>query len=287
MRNRVQIIAPSSGHKNAEELLRQGIDLLKEWGFSVQSTDNLFAAEYIFCANSSTLRLRSLREAILSPEVDIIWCFSGGYGAGEIASKCTDIRPSHNKILIGYSDITVLHGLFNWHYHIPSIHASGLRSLLEKHKHHMQDILDILHGKKMILKLDALTPSARSISIDSTLTGGNLTMLTTMIGTKLHPDARGKILVLEDIDEKGYRVSRSLNHLREAGIIQEVSAIIFGSFTNSDEHLEYALQRFCDEHQNIPIFHTAYIGHGAQNTPLVFGSKAEIKDCVLTICSPC
>ncbi|MES2214647.1 MAG: LD-carboxypeptidase [Pseudomonadota bacterium] len=280
IKNKVQIIAPSSGCENAEEMIKLAAEMLEEAGFVVKPAMGIWAPGFAYYANSLDFRLASLREAILDPEVDIIWCFRGGYGAGEIASKCLDIKPSHSKILIGYSDITMLHGLFNWHYHMPSLHASVLTSLLpgKAQHHHLEDIINVLAGQKTTLSLSPLTPASYNVSIDSTLAGGNLTVLTTMIGTKLHPKVNGKILILEDVGEKGYKISRYLNHLSEAGMVDEAAAIILCDFTNAGDNLDYAIKNFCSLHQNIPIFRAEGVGHGSQNVPLVFGGVATIED---------
>ncbi|CEO17372.1 Murein tetrapeptide carboxypeptidase [Rickettsia monacensis] len=63
-------------------------------------------------------------------QIKIIWAFRGGYGCGEFVEDCFNIKQKGDKILIGYSDITVLHLLLNNHYNIPTIHDSVLTSLL-------------------------------------------------------------------------------------------------------------------------------------------------------------
>lgn len=283
MNRKVQIIAPSSGCVNALEKLKQSIELLESSGFNVLETKDLFAT-MPFYANSLEVRLRHLREAILNTDVDIIWCFRGGYGAGEIVHRCFDIKPSHRKILIGYSDITALHYLFS-RYNMPSLHAPVLTSLLGNQSHHITDIMNAIDGQDIVMPLNNVN-SIRSAAIRGQISGGNLCVTTTMIGTKLHPSFKNKILFLEDIDEKGYAIMRYLNHLMQSGSLDDVAAIIFGSFIHSDQHAEYAIQAFCARYPYINAFRTDKIGHATQNIPIIIGADAVIEKNILTISNP-
>lgn len=283
---KVQIIAPSSGVKDGNAMAHQFADLLTAQGFKVKPPKDLFGDNKHYYANTVEKRLEQLRSALLDPEVDIIWSFRGGYGSAEIAVQCLDIKPSHNKILMGASDITFLHGLFNYIYKMPSIHCPVGTSLLGKQAKHMDDIIDVLSGKEIKIQLSAMTLAAKDFSCKSSVTGGNLTLVTTMIGTKIHPETRGKILLLEDVGEKGYRVMRMLNHLKQAGLFEKVDAIVLGDFTNSDEHLDFTFEDFCAYNNHIPIFRCEGVGHGDTNIPVVLGYDAEIKNGWLNISSP-
>jgi len=98
-----------------------------------------------------------------------------------------------------------------------------------------------------------------------------------MIGTKLAPDTKDKILIVEDINEKAYHVHRHLVHLKNAGLLNAVKAVIFGSLTNSDEHVNAAIKHFCEFHiPHVQAFRAENIGHGKVNTPFILGYKASI-----------
>jgi len=286
MTYRVQLIAPSSGIADAENGLEQSVALLTKHNFIVKKPKSDICINLHFYANTVEKRLEDLRAALLDPDVDIIWMFRGGYGASEVAIECLEIKPSHPKILIGFSDGTVLHTLFNEHYKMPSIHGSGCSSLLGKQAKHIDDIMAILNGSDTEVALHPLTKAAHGFKLTSTITGGNLTVLATLIGTKLHPVTKNKILLLEDVSERGYSVRRDLNHLSQAALLDEVSALVLGDFTESDEHLDFAIEDFCSRNEHIPIFRVSGIGHGDTNTPIVFGSRATINEGLLKASSP-
>lgn len=286
MSYRVQIIAPSSGVQDANQLAQELANLFVTKGLGVKPALDLFAQNTHYYANTMEKRLEALSSALLDPEVDIIWAFRGGYGASEIAIRCMDIKPSHKKILIGYSDITVLHELFHRHYEMPSIHGPCGTSLLRNQAKHMDDIMVLLNGNDTKIALKPMTKAAEGCDLKSSVVGGNLAVLTTMIGTKLNPYTKDKILLLEDVGEKGYSVRRMLNHCDQAGVLDYVGAIVFGDFTKSDEHLDFAFEDFCARNSHTPMFKIEGVGHGDTNIPVVLGYNAEIKCNSLIISSP-
>jgi muramoyltetrapeptide carboxypeptidase len=165
---------------------------------------------------------------------------------------------------------------------MPTIHGPVLTSLLDKHHHRIDNIKDILDGKIQAVALIPQNQAASNHSpITSELTGGNLTVLCCSIGTALDPNTEGKILVIEDIGERGYRLRRSFTHLEQSGKISKIAACIFGDFTDCDDKVDWALKDFMARNPSIPIFRLKDVGHGDENIPLVFGAKATIIDSIL------
>lgn len=286
----ISIIAPASSCGEADIRLQEAMDILNSQGFKVKVDKEIFASNSLaFFAASKDIRYKTFIEALTDPEVKIIWAFRGGYGCDEFVFDCLEIKPVGSKILIGFSDITSLHLLFNQYYHLPIIHGSVLSTLPCREKN-IGDIFKILSGKDSKIALapiDKFLDKFSNKRIVGKTIGGNLTILTTMIGTKLQPDTRGKILIIEDIGEKGYRVHRYLMHMKNAGLLDEVAAVIFGDFVNSDDHLESAILYFCQNHiPNIPVYLATNIGHGAINYPIIMNTEAVIEDNLLSIDNP-
>ncbi len=277
MPKHIRIIAPSGRTIEPQQKLQAMKDFLESHGFEVSVKDGIFADPLLpFYSNTREVRLEQLRDALLAPEVDIIWAFRGGYGSAEIAIPAMEITPNGKKMLIGFSDITVLHLLFNQHYKIPSIHGPVLTSLLDKHPQTIEQIKDIFAGNKQSIKLAPQNDAAKN-NISGELVGGNLTMLATMIGTKLAPQLTdGKILVLEEVNDRGYKIARVFTQLEQSGTLDKITACILGDFIGGDEHVEWALNDFISRHPQLPIYRTEGIGHGEVNIPLVFGEKATI-----------
>ncbi len=276
---KVRIIAPSSKCIDSTIKLNQIIELLASHGFEVSHSAHLFSDTTLpYYANDARHRLEDLRDAILSDD-DIIWAFRGGYGAGEIVENCMDLKSElqKKKILIGFSDITAIHLLFNQIFNMPSLHASVLTSLLGDQAHHINDITKILRGEKHILKLTPANDLAKNARIEGKIIGGNLCVLQTMIGTRLHPETDDKIIFIEDTAEPGYKIARMLNHFKNAGLFNSLKGIILGDFTNAGEnnYIDETLKSFINAHPNPPIYRLNS-GHGHINHPVILGSDIVI-----------
>ncbi|MGX6959717.1 MAG: LD-carboxypeptidase [Rickettsia endosymbiont of Pentastiridius leporinus] len=282
----ISIIAPASGCPNAQDKLNKAIELLNLYGFKTLVDDKIFTESKMpFFAAPRTERLRMFKEAIENEQVRIIWAFRGGYGCSEFIEDCFDIEKKGDKILIGYSDITVLHLLLNQHYNIPTIHGSVLTSLLPPTNQDIKPILDVLKGNNSQIALIPIN-KINDNAIEGKIIGGNLTVLITLVGTSIE-FKKGNILLLEDINEKGYAVHRDLVHLKNAGIFENIEAIIFGDFTKGDEYVEQSIKGFCLEHiPNIETYKAAGIGHGQVNKPIILNYKAVINDNILSFTSP-
>jgi len=275
----VAIIAPASGCSDAHFKLTQGMELLEKNGLKSIVDERVFSYNDLdFFAASKEIRLEIFKQAMLNKNIKIIWAFRGGYGCNEFIFDCLDIKPNGNKILIGYSDLTSCHILFNQHYNIASIHGSVLTSLLPSGPgQDIKYIIDVLSGKEIRIDLEPIISSFNNKDIIGRTIGGNLTILCTMLGTKLHPKIHDKILILEDINEKSYHVHRHLIHLKNAGIFNNLSAVIFGDFLKGDDLVKSTIEHFCYNHiGNIPSYRAVGIGHGNINYPIILGNMANI-----------
>lgn len=293
-KDKVAIIAPSSACRDKEgnfdrEISRSNLEvaisLFEEHGFSCKYDEKIFTGGSLeYFAASKEERLKQLIEAIEDPEVKIISIFRGGYGAGEIVFDCLKVKPSGPKTFIGYSDGTVLHFLFNQHYGFPSIHGA----VSETQKHMMKNMVSVLEGKSAEFTLETQNELARSLStISAPVTGGNLTLICNMIGSKLRPRTTNKILFIEDVNERGYQVHRHLLHMSNAGLFEQVKAIIFADFTESDRHLDASIEHFISNYlQSVPVFKTTGIGHGKINYPLSLGASGYIDNLIFSVDSP-
>ena len=116
------------------------------------------------------------------------------------------------------------------------------------------------------------------------LLGGNLTIVTSLVGTPYMPDFKGAILFLEDVDEAEYRIDRMLTQLGEAGVLGQLAGIVFGQCTdchakNGISFSGFTLSQVLDQHfkpLGIPVYQGAFFGHIADQFILPVGGMAEI-----------
>jgi muramoyltetrapeptide carboxypeptidase len=293
-KDKVSIIAPGSACKDedgnfdlekSKAYLEVAVSSFEEHEFSCKYDDKIFAGGSLsYFAAPKEERLRQLKDAIEDREAKIICMLRGGYGCGEIVFDCLEIKPSVPKILIGYSDLTVLHFLFNQHYNLPSIHGT----VSEKNKNTLEHMISILSGKQSNFTLSAQNEAAHTARhIAGQVTGGNLTLICNMIGTKLHPSFANKILFLEDVNEKGYQVHRHLLHMSNAGLFKQVKAVVFADFTESDKLIDPSIEHFINNYlHSIPVFKTSGIGHGEINYPLAMSANGFIDNLTFSVESP-
>ncbi len=292
-KDKIAIIAPASAVrsgagdmqlKKSFEELQYTISLFEQHGFKCKAQDNIFINnELDYFASPAEERSAQLKMAIEDPDVKIISCFRGGYGCSEIVFDCLDIKRPQDKILIGFSDITAMHLLFNQKFKVPSIH--GLVS--RRYQEMLPEIISILSGDELSYEVYPTNEKSGNIyAIEGEVAGGNLSIICSMIGTPLAPDYSGKIVLLEDTSEDGYRVHRNLMHLKNARILDNVRALVLADFTDSDKYLDQSIQHFIANHAlDIPVFTASGIGHGDVNRPIVLGTNTRIKDGVMKVSS--
>ena len=161
-------------------------------------------------------------------------CVRGGYGCLRLLPKIDwDRARQHPTLLVGYSDVTALHLAFytkaNW---------AGLSGPVATEWAQADDAtLASFRGwaeggtpgfvEPFDGPLTALAPG----SAVGPLLGGNLAVLTRLLGTPFVPDFGGAILVLEEVAEAPYRVDRMLTHLQQTGVLDAVAGVVLGTFT--------------------------------------------------------
>jgi muramoyltetrapeptide carboxypeptidase len=280
----IDVVAP--GFRCTPEQLANGIAFLKRAGLVPRVPADLFG-EDLLCANTDAHRFAQLRKALFARDSRAVWCVRGGYGAIRIIQRLQALKPPRSpKLLIGYSDATTLHQLLNLDWNWPSLHGPLLDRLgsAEIRDDERAELDAVLFGAAPQVVFTDLTPlnaaARRRQRIDSRLTGGNLTVLQSTLGTSLQrrPSA---ILFLEDIGERGYRIDRMLEQLRQAGVLRNLKGIVLGTFLGGAEadgsNLGPAvLERFAQT-LPIPVLSGIHAGHGPYQRPVFLHTRAELR----------
>ena len=282
----VDIVAPASSSK--PESLQGGLHFLEGWGLVPRMSPQIFGSDVI-CANTDENRLDQLKEALLSEDSRAIWCVRGGYGANRLIPELIKMKKPKGppKLFMGFSDITTLHVFLNTQWGWPTVHAPMIdrigRGLIQKPE--LQELRDIYFGVEVKVVFTGLKPmneaALKSQVIRGPVTGGNLMTLQSAIGTKAPWDTKGKIIFLEEIDERGYRVDRLFEHLRQTGHFDKARAIILGEFMGGDEadgtnRVWPVVQRFAEQ-MRIPVLSGVQAGHGDMQRPIPFETPALLQ----------
>jgi muramoyltetrapeptide carboxypeptidase len=278
----VDVVAPSSAGNDPSHL-DLAIKHYTNLGYKIHYPENMLDFSNTFHANTDEFRSKTLVDALLNSESNIVWCWKGGYGASKLIPDLLKIsKPKHEKFFIGFSDITALHIFLNQHWGWKTIHGASFSNPVRKEfdPKNSQYVLNIIDGKTKKIIIDDLKMLSGSGDVSGIITGGNLSMIEQSIGTAWQVDMTDKIVILEDVDERGYRVDRMLDHLLQAGILNKAKAVVFGQFTGSKEkdnsdHVPIAIEQFCKK-VSYPVYRINSIGHDYQNIPFVYGSNGTV-----------
>lgn len=283
----VDVVAPASAC--SEEHFKLGIKWIESMGFKPRYNNHILQPD-LYLSNSDEFRFQDLKKAFYAKDSKAIWCLRGGYGSFRLwpqLLKLTQKAPP--KLLIGLSDITSMHQFVNQKWQWPSLHASLLDRVGQKKlpAANEKELMDVITGKLDAVEFMELTPmndlALKKKIIKGTVRGGNLCTYMVSLGTKLQPKYAKKdktILFFEDIGERGYKVDRFLQHLSQAGIFDNVAAIVFGDFVDGLEAsgqslVHETLSRFAKQCK-IPVFSGVETGHGVIQRPLFFNTAAVL-----------
>jgi muramoyltetrapeptide carboxypeptidase len=281
----VEIIAPASSC--APERLSGAIQFLIDWGLKPRVPRNIFGRDTI-CANDDASRLAQLKQALLAKDSAAVWCLRGGYGANRLIPDLVKMRaPVDAKLFIGLSDITSLNVFLNQEWGWPAIHGPMLDRLGrgETKPQYLREIKKFVFGEEDEIRFAKLKPmneaAATTRVLKGPVTGGNIVTLQSTLGTRLQWDCAGKIVFMEEIGERGYRVDRILEHFRQAGCFDKARAVVFGDFTGGEEpdgksRAPRVMRRFASQ-LAIPVLSGIQSGHGAIQRPLPLGTASELR----------
>lgn len=276
----VDIVGISS--KSTMEIVEKAVDFLKSQNFIPRYSSNIIGDD-LLCINNDEMRKQNLIQAIMAEDSDVIWCLRGGYGAARVIPSLANITPKKQKLFIGFSDLTPIHIYMHQNWGWKTLHGEMLSGIVREKASDdaITTILKIIRKEiaEVTLPLEPLNNFAID-NIEGIFIGGNLKLIETTIGTKWQLDACNKILLLEDVDERGYKIDRMLVHLLQAGLLNEVRAIIFGEFSDGFEGdgkslADEVIARFANE-VDIPMWRCRKIGHIYDNWPAPLNSLAKI-----------
>jgi muramoyltetrapeptide carboxypeptidase len=282
--DKVAIVAPSARYSGNN--LNKLKEILARWQLIAIIPENLQGNDML-CANTDELRWQHLQNALLDDTIKAIWCLRGGYGSTRLIPKLLQLPPPKAaKLFIGFSDITALHIVLQQHWHWATLHAPLAGQLADDAipEEVLTELQQIMFGKRRELNFYLIamnTAAQQTMQLEGILTGGNLCLITSSLATPWQINAQDKILLLEDVGERGYRIDRMLVQLEQAGIFNQVKAIILGDFTGGLEAdgtstIPHVLERFAANCQ-VPVVNCPGIGHDKINHPIALGTQAYLQ----------
>ncbi len=285
----IDVIAPSykPSIEFQSDIISKITQITEDMGFKARIANDIFNYKQdIFCSNSVLYRKDKFVEALLNPYSKMIWCMQGGYGASNFIAELDKLTPpKHKKLLVGFSDITVLHIFLNCKWGWPTIHYRNLSQLCNQNNEDVSNeeitiFKNFITGNIKKLEYEISLLNNINFEGESIVVGGNLTLITNSIGTNWQIQAQNKILFIEEVDERGYAIDRMFYHLEQAGIFKDIKALLIGDIMcnpekNGEERYDLAINNLSSR-VKFPIFKINGFGHSKKNSILPFNVKCNI-----------
>jgi len=284
----IRIIRPSSREKN--NLLPDRIRELEGAGFRILYDEIPQDPAWPHTAGSITDRANAFQNALLESESDFVMVARGGYGASDLLPRLdwNQIKTARPKWLVGFSDISALQSALFVKAGWPAIHGPMLATELWGQNDYRADIEETLaiatgqqrSGTMTIRPVGDLAKSARNVS--GTLFGGNLSVLTNLIGTPYFPKSlKGMVVFFEEITENPGELCRDLSHWTLSGVLEGTAAVVIGHLRGLGKDIPDCAPYVYEEmarRTGVPTFATDRFGHTCPNHPLVVGAQAQVSD---------
>lgn len=275
----IGLVAPAS--YAMDERVERGIAALTASGYKVRLGTHTRIRGPLYFSATSEERLADLHAAFADDSIDAIMALRGGYGSNYLLDGLDlDLIAAHPKPFFAYSDLTGVQLYLLDKLGLPAFHGpmAAADFFLEGGIDHASFQAALSGTPYSIGAAEGLrvlrTGTARGI-----LYGGCLSILTALLGTPFEPKTEGKLLFLEDVAEKPYRIDRMLWQMRQAGKFAGVTGIIFGEMLGCeapDNLLEEAIGNALAGLE-IPLAIGLRSGHVTRsNVTLTFGADAKL-----------
>lgn len=251
-------------------------------------------------------RAADINAFFADPAVSAVYPIRGGWGSSRVLPYLDfDVIRRNPKVFIGYSDITALHlaiqakaGLVTFHGPIalgrwdPWSVDCFKRVLFNGEAVTYEPKRDLNNDRNSLAQTEFRVQTITPGKARGRLLGGNLTVLTTIVGSPYLPDWDGAVFFTEDVEEQPYRIDRMLTQLKLAGVLGRIKGFVFGSCSKctpgEGSYGGLTLEDIFNDHikpLGIPAWQGAMIGHAQPQWTLPEGIQVEIDATSGTIAS--
>ncbi len=290
----VAVIAPATVVSDPDDIARAE-EAAQYYGLKIIFGESLLKGSG-YKTRTVEERIKDLHSAFSDKDIKAVFCIRGGYGSGTLLDKINyDLIKRNPKIFAGYSDITAMHLAINKYSNLLTFHGPMMLSTFTEYTDiNFKNAMFTTQPLGLLKNPDAKNNfrtkhPIRTIvpgTAKGSLTGGNLSLISSLMGTPYEIETKGKILLIEDVGEEPFRIDRMLNQLRLAGKLQVAAGIVFGNFTDCDysspyssRSWDYSLGESIDNVMKdipVPAFYGLDFGHTADQLTLPLGLEVEL-----------
>jgi len=275
----IGVVAP--GFAVPGDQLKRGLAALRAMGFEPRVGAHV-TARHGYLAGDDEARSADLCQMLNDPDVRAVWFARGGFGTARLLDRLPwsklERRP---KPLIGYSDVTALFAPYVERTGQPCLYGPVVTELGRREAFHAPSLRRLLAGESLALGFPpsgVLVPGRAS----GRLAGGNLSVLSHLLGTPFAPRFRGAILLLEETGEETYRIDRMLTQLGQSGALDGVAAVVLGAMVvparrrfPPDRRLHDVLRDHLAP-LGVPVVRGLPVGHRPGKWTLPLGAMARL-----------
>ena len=277
--DKVALISPS--YYTPMENVEKTADVLRSWGLEPVIGPNVGKIVDGRYAGTVAERVSDIRWALNDPSIKAIICNRGGYGTIQLIDKLTlaELKASP-KWMVGFSDITTLHGLLT-RAGVMSIHGTMSSFLAKGGTDETSTLMrDLLMGKVPCYELPAHKQNVVG-KASGTLVGGNICTFAPNLGSQADATmGKDLILFIEEVEESMHNIDRQMRILQMNGVLDRCKGIILGEFAGCGTEFTYesveAMLHEMLKAYDIPVLCGFPAGHGDVNLPLVMGANVTI-----------
>lgn len=268
-------------HPRTNEEVNEFLAMLTKRGYKYKLGKTMMLKEG-YLAGSDEERAQDLMDMFLDPKIGAIFCYKGGYGCSRIIDKLDfDLIKKNPKLIVGFSDITVLLNVIYQKCSFPTLHGDMGICLRHAPLNTVNNFFDLMENGF----LAPLKNSEQELTIinngcaEGILVGGNLSLIYNLLGTPYEIDMKDKILFIEDVEEAPYSIDRMLCALKLAGKLKELKGVICGTFSSCTSESDQTVDELLDFYLhplNIPVISNFECGHTNPFINLPIGLKVRL-----------
>jgi muramoyltetrapeptide carboxypeptidase len=272
----VGIILPSSPAR--EPFRSRGLDALRGLGFMPREVQEPLSGSD-FLSRQPQQSLEDLQQFFADPVIRAIWAGRGGYGSNYLLPLLDRLEIAAPKIVVASSDVSYLLWYLLERREMVVFYGPMVYGGLAAGEYNRDQVLAVLTASQEppVYQGEVLCPGCAS----GLLSGGCLSNFVSLLGTPYLPDVQGRILLLEDVNERPYRLDRLLWQCEQAGVFDRVGAVLLGEFpgcfrNEGEKKSFYGHWRDKLAARRLPVLCNMPFGHAGSAQVLPLGVNAEI-----------